>query len=88
MARAVVRKRLAACVNVAMSSVESVYWWKGKVETAREVLLFIKTARRGFGALAKEIKRLHSYDTPEIIALPIAAGSQAYLKWLRKSVEL
>jgi periplasmic divalent cation tolerance protein len=87
LARAVVRKRLAACVNVMASPVKSVYWWKGKVETATEVLMLIKTTRRKFRVLEKEIRRLHSYETPEIIALPIAAGSIAYLKWLRNSVK-
>ncbi len=86
--RALVRKRLAACVNVMTSPVKSVYWWKGKVEMAVEELILIKTTRKKFRALEKEIRRLHSYETPEIIALPIAAGSKAYLDWLRKSVKM
>ncbi|MFZ0638671.1 MAG: divalent-cation tolerance protein CutA [Candidatus Acidiferrales bacterium] len=85
--RAVVRKRLAACVNVVGSPVKSVYRWKGKVESTVEVLMLIKTTRGKFRDLEMEIRRLHSYETPEIIALPIAAGSIAYLKWLRNSVK-
>jgi periplasmic divalent cation tolerance protein len=66
--------------------VESVYRWKKNVETAREFLLVIKTTRPKFNALQREIQRLHSYDVPEIIALPIRAGSPAYLRWLSESV--
>jgi uncharacterized protein involved in tolerance to divalent cations len=87
LAGALVRKRLAACVNVMVSPVKSVYRWKGKVETAAEALMLIKTTSGKFAALEKEIRRLHSYETPEIIALPIAAGSKAYLEWLRNSVK-
>jgi uncharacterized protein involved in tolerance to divalent cations len=80
-ARAVVQRRLAACVNV-VSSVESVYTWKGKLETAREYLLVIKTTAKRLAALEKEVKRLHSYDVPEFVALPITEGSKEYLSWL------
>lgn len=70
-----------------VSPTTSVYWWKGKVETATEVLMLVKTTRTKFGALEKEIRRLHSYKTPEIIAVPIVAGSKPYLKWLRESLK-
>lgn len=85
-ARAVVEQRLAACVNVVQSPVESMYRWKGRVETAKEFLLFIKASRRRFAALEAEIRRLHSYDVPEIIALPIERGSREYLAWISASV--
>ena len=85
-ARAVVQKRLAACVNVVRSPVESFYAWKGKLETAREQLLFIKTTAARLPQLETEVKRLHSYDVPEFIALPITEGSPDYLSWLRDSV--
>jgi len=85
-ARAVVEARLAACANVMGGPVESIYRWKGKIETAKEVLLLIKSTRRRFSALEREIRRLHSYDTPEIIALPIAEGSKSYLQWIGESV--
>lgn len=85
-ARQVVSERLAACVNVIESRVNSVYRWKGKVKHAREVLLIIKTARRRLPKLRAEIERLHSYDVPEFIALPIVAGSPYYLRWLQESL--
>ena len=85
-ARALVDARLAACGNVLERPVHSIYRWKGRVETAREFLLIIKTTRRRFTALAKTVKRLHSYDVPEIIALPIAKGSSDYLAWIDECV--
>ena len=85
-ARTVVGKRLAACVNVVLSPVESCYTWKGKLEKAREYLLVIKTSSARLGELEAEVKRLHSYDLPEFIALPIVAGSRAYLGWLQENV--
>jgi periplasmic divalent cation tolerance protein len=83
-ARAVVSKRLAACVNTHSAPVESVYWWKGKVETGREYLLVMKTAARRVAALEKEVLRLHSYETPEFLVMEIAAGSDDYLSWLQE----
>jgi len=85
-ARAVVTKRLAACANIVTASVESIYRWKGKVERAHEFLMILKTTSKRLSALEKEVKRLHSYDVPEFIALPIAAGSSDYLRWLQESV--
>jgi periplasmic divalent cation tolerance protein len=85
-ARALVVQRLAACVNILESPVRSVYRWKGSVETAMEHLLIIKTRRARLAALEAAVKGLHSYDTPEVIALPIAAGSRRYLAWLEESV--
>jgi len=87
-ARAVVEKRLAACANVLSSPVQSVYRWKGRVESAKEFLLIIKTTKLRFPKLKAEVKRLHSYDVPEIIALPIQAGSANYLAWISNSVAL
>jgi periplasmic divalent cation tolerance protein len=81
-ARAVVDSRLAACVNILPGALESIYRWKGKGETARERLLLIKTSRKRLAKLQAAVERLHSYDVPEFIALPIAAGSAAYLTWL------
>jgi periplasmic divalent cation tolerance protein len=85
-AHSLVHQRLAACGNTLHTPVRSIYRWKEKIESAREVLLIIKTSRRRFPALQAAIKRLHSYEIPEIIALPIAAGSQSYLSWLAESV--
>jgi periplasmic divalent cation tolerance protein len=86
MARSLVEQRLAACVNILEVPVYSIYRWKGKIETAKETLLIIKSSRKRFGALQNAIKKLHSYDVPEIIALPIERGSRDYLAWLGESV--
>ncbi|MFZ0821877.1 MAG: divalent-cation tolerance protein CutA [Candidatus Acidiferrales bacterium] len=86
-ASSLVKKRLAACGNVCGSAISSIYRWKGKVEKAREVLLILKTTREAFAKLEREIRRLHSYKVPEIIALPVVAGSRAYLNWVNESVE-
>lgn len=85
-AKRLVEARLAACVNIVTAPVESVYRWKGKVESAREHLLLIKASRRRLPALQRAVTRLHSYELPEVIALPIAAGSSAYLKWMAECV--
>jgi periplasmic divalent cation tolerance protein len=78
--------RLAACVNVILSPADSYYTWKGKLARAREYLLVIKTTAKRLRELEREVRRLHSYDVPEFIALPIAAGSSKYISWLRASV--
>ena len=85
-ARGVVGKRFAACVNIGTAAVESVYWWKGKVETAKEFLLVMKTTVGRLSALEKEVKRLHSYDVPEFVVLEVVAGSEEYLRWVEESV--
>ena len=85
-ARGVVGKRLAACVNIGTAPVESIYRWKGKVEKAREFLLVIKTTASRLSALERELKRLHSYDVPEFVVLEIASGSKEYLQWVKDSV--
>jgi periplasmic divalent cation tolerance protein len=82
----IVRKRLAACVSIILGPVQSIYRWKGKVQSAREVLIIIKTNQARLAGLEKEVQRLHSYDVPEFIALPISAGSAKYLAWLGESV--
>jgi periplasmic divalent cation tolerance protein len=86
-ARAVVEQRLAACANILSSPVRSVYRWRGKVESAKEFLLTIKTTEARFAQLQAEVKRLHSYDVPEIIALPITRGAANYLAWISESVK-
>ncbi|NOZ22715.1 MAG: divalent-cation tolerance protein CutA [Planctomycetes bacterium] len=80
-ARAVVDERLAACGNITQS-IRSIYRWEGKVCDDEEVLLIMKTRRDLFDRLAARVKELHSYEVPEIIALPIVAGSEPYLKWI------
>ncbi len=85
-ARAVVEKRLAACVNIVLG-VQSIYRWQGKVEEAREWMLLVKTTAATFAALQKLVKEMHSYECPCIVASPIVAGDAAYLAWVRDSVE-
>jgi periplasmic divalent cation tolerance protein len=85
-ARSLVETRLAACGNILRNPVRSIYRWKEKIESAREVLLIIKTSRRRLPKLQATVKRMHSYEVPEIVALPITAGSQSYLSWLAESV--
>ena len=80
-ATALVEERLAACVQI-VGPIESIYRWQGKVETAAEWQCWIKTRRQHFGAVEAAIRRLHSYEVPEILAVPILAGSEPYLKWL------
>jgi periplasmic divalent cation tolerance protein len=86
-ANVVVEKRLAACVNILGGVIQSVYRWKGSVENAKEILMVIKTTKRRLAELEREVKRLHSYDVPEFVVLPIAAGSRQYLGWLEESVK-
>ena len=86
-ARAVVDARLAACVNILPGAVRSIYRWKGKVESAQERLLLIKTSRKRLAKLLATVERLHSYDVPEFIALPVAAGSPKYLSWLNECLK-
>jgi periplasmic divalent cation tolerance protein len=85
LARALVERRVAACVN-AVSNVASTYRWKGEVQQDRETLLIIKTTATRLGAVEATIRELTKYDVPELIALPIAAGGADYLQWLRESV--
>ncbi|MEF9437814.1 MAG: divalent-cation tolerance protein CutA [Candidatus Mariimomonas ferrooxydans] len=83
-AKVLVEKRLAACVNM-IKDIRSIYRWQGKIEDDTEILLIVKTKKRLFEALATEVKRIHSYTVPEIIALPIVQGLEDYLKWLSES---
>jgi periplasmic divalent cation tolerance protein len=84
--RALVEGELAACANILEVPLESIYRWKGQVESAREFLMILKTTRRRFAAVEREVRRLHSYEVPEIIALPIERGSHGYLEWVSQSV--
>ena len=79
------KEKLIACANI-IRGVESFFWWQGKIDKAKEVLLIVKTQRRLFSKIVKTVKSLHSYDCPEVIALPIVDGSKDYLKWIDNSV--
>ena len=80
-ATALVSDKAAACCNI-IKDVRSIYSWQGKLEDDREVLLFIKTTSVSFPRVREIITRIHSYDVPEIIALPIIDGADDYLKWV------
>ena len=80
-ALAVVEAKLAACVNI-LPRVQSIYRWQGKVESASEIALFIKSTAAAYPALEAQIRALHPYEVPEIIALDITQGLPAYLNWL------
>lgn len=84
-ATAIVAARLAACVN--LFPVQSIYRWQGEIQRDQEWQLVIKTDLAQYPALAAKIQSLHPYDLPEIIALPIAQGSEAYLAWISAQVE-
>ena len=85
MARALVDGRLAACVNV-VPGVRSFYHWKGETQASEEFLLIVKTSRDLFGALRAEMEKLHPYEVPELLALPVVAGAEDYLSWLQSNL--
>src|ERR1017187_4681898 len=80
-AKAVLTRRLAACVNI-VGGLESHYWWRGKLQSAREFLLLIKTTRARARGVTSAVKAAHSYEVPEIIFVPVVAGERRYLKWI------
>ena len=80
-----VSERLAACVNI-IPLIESIYRWEGKITRDQESLLIVKTTDEQYAELERRVKELHSYSTPEVIALKIETGSEQYLKWIRDSV--
>ncbi len=82
----IVKNKLAACTNI-VEEITSIYWWNNRVEKSSEALLIIKTKVTQLGKLVRRIKSLHSYEVPEIIALPIIGGYPDYLKWLDNSVK-
>ena len=85
LAREVVEQRLAACVNV-LPGIQSYYRWQGKLESAVECLLIIKSSRERFELLCGALEKAHSYEVPEIIALPVVEGAANYLNWLQANL--
>ena len=83
--RALLKRRQAACVNI-VSQVDSSFWWQDKLDAAKESLLIVKTKESLLPEIIKSVKKLHSYDVPEIIALPIVGGSGEYLEWIDREV--
>lgn len=84
--RAMVEERLAACVNV-VGPIRSIYRWEGAVEEADEHLLVMKARAADVPALTGRVRALHSYDVPEVVALPLTGGSEAYLAWLAAATD-
>ena len=84
--RAIVDRELAACVNV-LPGVASIYGWQGKVEQAQEVLLVAKTGSAQFDALRAYIEEAHTYDLPEVLALPVVDGNARYLDWILANIK-
>jgi periplasmic divalent cation tolerance protein len=83
---ALIKEHLIACVNI-VPGVQSLFWWQGKVDAAAETLMIVKTTKSCFKKIIKIVKKHHSYQTPEMIALPIIGGERAYLKWLEASCQ-
>ena len=80
--RTLLEERLIACANI-MNSVSSFFWWQGKIEEAKETLVIMKSHQERFKKLSKRVAQLHSYDVPEILALPVVEGSQSYMDWMK-----
>jgi periplasmic divalent cation tolerance protein len=85
-ARSLVEDKLAGCVNI-VKNMRSIYRWQGKIEDEAEVLMIVKTRKEHFAYIREMVKQLHSYSVPEIIALPIVAGSEDYLTWLKEETK-
>ena len=81
LAKGALEQKLAACANI-IPAIESHYWWKEKLENEKEVLILFKTIKENITELEKTICNLHTYDTPEFVAVPIAYGNQKYLNWI------
>lgn len=83
--RVLLEQKKVACVNI-LPRVNSLFWWQGKLDSAEESLLIVKTKASQLSEIVPLVKELHSYDIPELIALPIIGGNQDYLEWIQKEV--
>ena len=84
-ARQLVKQKLVACVNV-IDKIKSIFWWQNKIDSASEVLLIAKSKKSMMTKVIKQVKSLHSYQVPEVIALPIVAGNKDYINWINESI--
>ena len=84
--RSLLEERLIACANI-VGPISSIFWWEGKIDEAREFLVFMKSHENHFERLSERVREIHSYEVPEIIALPIIKGSPSYLEWLSASLQ-
>jgi periplasmic divalent cation tolerance protein len=84
--RDLLKERLIACANI-VGPVSSLFWWQGKIDETNEFLVFMKSSKNLFERLSERVREIHSYDVPEIIALPIIEGSPPYLDWLKASLQ-
>lgn len=84
-AQQLIKNKLAACVNI-VEKIESLFWWQGKVDQAKETLLIVKSKKEKLAKIIKVVKSLHSYEAPEIIALPVIGGYKPYLNWINESL--
>jgi len=83
-AKCLVEQRLVACVNL-VASIKSIFWWQKRIDSATEVLLIAKSKKSLIDKIVKQVRSLHSYSVPEIIALPIVAGNKDYINWINES---
>jgi periplasmic divalent cation tolerance protein len=86
-AKTLLEERLIACANI-IGPVQSLFWWQGKIDEAQEHLVLMKTRKDLFSKLSEKVKALHSYQVPEIIAMPIVEGFKPYLEWLESSLKM
>jgi periplasmic divalent cation tolerance protein len=84
-ARGLLESKLIACANI-IEGVQSLFWWEGRMDASNETMLILKTKKASFYKISAQVKSLHSYQTPEIIALPIVNGSKEYLSWIASCV--
>lgn len=83
-AKALLKNKVCACVNI-IEKIESFFWWQGKIDCAKEFLMIVKSKAKHMPKIIRLVKSLHSYQVPEIIALPISDGFKPYLKWIDES---
>ena len=84
-AKSLLEKRLVACINI-IKNIDSIYWWNKKIEKSKEVLILLKTRKNKMRDVVREVGKMHPYEVPEIIFLPLIFGNRRYLQWINKEV--